>query len=70
MVAITARSAKKFPYSFLYYLDAIMDEMRKRGRHLVQYFCQWSLSDVLTIWHIVEEGGGPRGATFNGVMFC
>ena len=31
----------KFPYSFLYFLDAIMDEMRSRGRHLVQYFCQW-----------------------------
>ena len=30
----------KFPYSFLYYLNAIMDEMSKRGRHLVQYFCQ------------------------------
>ena len=30
----------KCPYSFLYYLEAIMDEMRKRGRHLVQYFCQ------------------------------
>ena len=35
------RNFYKFPYSFLYYLDAIMDEMRKRGRHLVQYFCQW-----------------------------
>ena len=31
----------KFPYSFLYYLDATTDEMHKRARHLVQYFCQW-----------------------------
>ena len=36
----------KFPYRFLYYLDAIMGEMRKRGRHLVQYFCQWFLRNI------------------------
>ena len=34
----------KFPYSFLYCLDAIMDEMRKRVRHFVQYFCRWNTS--------------------------
>ena len=30
----------KFPYSFLYYLDAIMDNMCKHSHHLVQYFYQ------------------------------
>ena len=40
------RNLYKFPYSFLYYLDAIMDEMRKHGRHLVQYFCRWKSATV------------------------
>ena len=41
----------KFPHSFLYYLDAFMDEMRKRGRHLIQYFCQCGGEGNLNQWH-------------------
>ena len=40
LLIVIFKKIYKFPYSFLYYLDAIMDVMHKRGRHLVQYFCQ------------------------------
>ena len=44
LLIVILKKFYKFPYSFLYYLDAIMDKMRERGGHLVQYFCQCSIT--------------------------
>ena len=40
LLIVTFYEFYKFLYSFLYHLVAIMNDMRKRDRHLVQYFWQ------------------------------